>query len=180
MKLIVYLKRLMKLVMDPKPVKFGAKGDNVVIEPHCKFGFSENIEIGNNVKIGEGTCIFAQGGCVIKDGTILADKVDIRTANHHYDGDDLEMLPFDEKIEAKKVVIEENVWVASNVIILPGVTIGEGAVIAAGAIVTKDVPPLAVMGGNPAKVIKYRNSEKYQELKNSGKQYMALQSHKYK
>ena len=89
MKLIVYLKRLMKLVMDPKPVKFGSKGDNVVIEPYCNFGFPENIEIGNNGKIGEGTCIVAQGGCVIKDGTILADKVDIRTANHHYDGDDL-------------------------------------------------------------------------------------------
>ncbi len=180
MKFIVYLKRLYRLIADPKPVSFKLRGENVVIEPNCKFGLPENIEIGSNVKIGEGTSIFAQGGCVIKNGTILADKVDIRTANHHYDGADLGMLPFDEKIEAKKVVIEENVWIASNVIILPGVTIGEGAVVAAGAVVTKDVPPLAVVGGNPAKVLKYRDANKYNELKSAGKQFMMLQAEKYR
>ena len=56
----------------------------------------------------------------------------------------------------RSVVIENDVWIGANVVILPGVTIGNGAIIAAGAVVTKDVPPYAIAGGVPAKIIKYR------------------------
>lgn len=58
------------------------------------------------------------------------------------------------------VVIGNDVWIATNTVILSGVTIGDGAVIAAGAIVTKDVPPYAVVGGVPARILKYRFDEK--------------------
>ena len=61
-----------------------------------------------------------------------------------------------------------------NAIILKGVTIGEGAVIGMGAVVTKDVPKGAVMGGNPAKVIKYRDMERYEQLKQDGKIYLKM------
>lgn len=56
----------------------------------------------------------------------------------------------------KKVCIGNDVWIGMRSIIMPGVKIGDGAVIGAGAIVTKDVPAFAVVGGVPAKVIKYR------------------------
>lgn len=54
------------------------------------------------------------------------------------------------------IVVEDEVWIGINAIILSGVTLGKGAIVAAGAVVAKDVPPYAIVGGNPAKVIKYR------------------------
>jgi virginiamycin A acetyltransferase len=56
-------------------------------------------------------------------------------------------------------VLEHDVWVGSNVTIVQGVRIGTGAIVAAGAVVTKDVPPYAIVGGVPARVIRYRFSE---------------------
>lgn len=58
------------------------------------------------------------------------------------------------------IVVGDDVWIGHSSTILSGVTIGQGAVIAAGALVCKDVPPYAIVGGVPAKVIKYRVSEK--------------------
>lgn len=148
------------------------QGEHCVIMPGCVLGNADNIILGDDVYIGEGTRIYAQGNVTIKNGSILADTVDIRTANHYYDGVDLNMIPFDEKVMISPVTIEENVWVASHVLILPGITIGEGAVVAAGSVVTKDVPPLAVVAGNPARVIKYRNKKRYLKLKREEKIYM--------
>ena len=60
---------------------------------------------------------------------------------------------------SKKVIIGNDVWIGSHALILGGVKIGDGAVIGAGAVVTKDVPPYAVVGGVPARIIKYRFSQ---------------------
>ena len=57
------------------------------------------------------------------------------------------------------VNIGNDVWIGARVTILPGVKIGNGAIIGAGSVVTKDVPDFAIVGGNPARVIKYRNSK---------------------
>ena len=67
-----------------------------------------------------------------------------------------------------KITIGNDVWIGEKCLIMPGVNIGNGAIIAAHAVVTKDVPPYAIVGGVPAKVIKYRFSneviEKLQEI----------------
>ncbi|MFF2286149.1 DapH/DapD/GlmU-related protein [Peribacillus butanolivorans] len=57
------------------------------------------------------------------------------------------------------VVIEDDVWIGARALILSGVHIGQGAVVAAGSVVTKDVPPYSIVGGNPARVIKFRFSD---------------------
>ena len=59
-------------------------------------------------------------------------------------------------IEGYNIIIENDVWIGSNVTIMGGIKIGNGAIIAMGAVVTKDVPPYAIVGGVPAKIIRYR------------------------
>ena len=69
---------------------------------------------------------------------------------------------FGEKREAGSkgdIVIKDDVWIGQNAIICSGVTVGQGAVVAAGAVVTKDVEPYSIVGGSPAKFIKYRLDE---------------------
>lgn len=67
--------------------------------------------------------------------------------------------------EANPIIIENDVWIACNVTVKEGVTIGNGAVVAMESVVTKDVPPYAIVGGCPAKIIKYRFSpEQIEEL----------------
>lgn len=69
---------------------------------------------------------------------------------------------FGEKREANSkgdIIIKDDVWIGTNAIICSGVTIGQGAVVAAGAVVTKNVEPYAIVGGNPARFIKWRFDE---------------------
>ncbi len=85
--------------------------------------------------------------------------------NHQYTG--IMSYPFKvnfnrDKYEAYsngKIVIEDDVWIGMAAMILSGVKIGKGAIIAAGSVVTKDVEPYSIVGGNPAKIIKYRFEE---------------------
>lgn len=65
----------------------------------------------------------------------------------------------DEAISKGNIVVDDDVWIGYGATIMSGVHIGQGAVVAAGAVVTKDIPPYAIVGGVPAKVIKYRFSE---------------------
>ena len=70
-----------------------------------------------------------------------------------------------EFLHPKPVVIEENVWVGFEAVILPGVTIGRGAIIGSKSIIAQDVPPYAVMVGNPGRIIKYLDPTDTPELK---------------
>jgi len=110
------------------------------------------IEIGNYSELGT-NCII-QSNTIIGDHVIMGPDVKIYTRNHIFTSLD---VPIAEQGHTnEKVVIGNDVWVGANVVITPGVTIGDHAIVASGAVVTKDVPAYAIVGGVPAKVIKYR------------------------
>lgn len=152
--------------------KFKTCGENSMISRGSVFGYSERIAIGNGVYIGPEARFYGLGGITVADGVIIAPRVSILSANHNYDSPDLKYLPFDQRVVLQSVAIEQYVWIGYGSIITPGVTIGEGAVVAAGSVVVNDVPSCAVVGGNPAQIIKYRNREIYHQLKEEGKLYV--------
>lgn len=120
-------------------------GSNCYGDINAKFFLAQNekLIIGNRCSIANGVQ-FLLGGehkytCV---------------TTYPYKALDLKMG--DEAISKGVIEIKDDVWIGYNSLILSGVKIGQGAVIAAGSVVVKDVPPYAIVGGNPAKIIKYR------------------------
>jgi maltose O-acetyltransferase len=89
---------------------------------------------------------------------MMGPDVMIISRGHNFSRLDIPMMSQGDS-DPKLVVFENDVWIGARAIILPGVHIGQGAIVGAGAVVTKDVPPYAIVGGNPAKVIKSRRSE---------------------
>ncbi|MCQ2597745.1 MAG: CatB-related O-acetyltransferase [Treponema sp.] len=128
----------------------------------------------NHVSVGKKTygklhvVDYAPGDVFLKIGNYcsIACGTKFLLSGEHYI-DTISIFPFKvkcfhEEAEGKtkgNIIIDDDVWIAENSIICSGVHIGQGAVIAAGSVVTKDVEPYAVMGGNPAKLIKYRFEE---------------------
>lgn len=86
----------------------------------------------------------------------------IYTRNHAFSRTDIPMREQGMQ-DFKPVSIGNDVWIGSRVTITSGVKIGNGCIIGTGSVVTKDVPDFAVVGGNPAKILKYRNSENKQD-----------------
>lgn len=153
-------KILNKILLGKLPLfKSVGKGSEI---KHGSFFGSKQISIGDDVYIGPDAYWYGQGTIEVGNNVIFGPKTVIWTVNHNYESD--VCLPYDEIDHYKKVTINNNVWIGYGVRIAPGVTIGEGAVIAMGANVVKDVPPLAIVGGNPAKVIKERNKAAYDSI----------------
>ena len=127
-------------------------GKNVNIEHGAFLASGKEIEIGSRSGVGI-NCRIA-GPLSIGDDVMMAPNVTIVTQNHKIS--DLEIPMRLQTAPKQKVTIEDDVWIGTNVVIMPGVTVGKGSVIGASAVVTKDVPPYAIVGGIPAKIIKYR------------------------
>lgn len=134
---------------------FTSMGKNVNIEHGAFFASGKDISIGDNSGLGL-NCRVA-GPLSIGNDVMMAPNVSIYTQNHETENIYRPMRL--QTAEKKKVTIGNDVWIGANAIILPGVTVGDGAIIAAGAVVTKDVPDFAVVGGNPAKIIKTRTQK---------------------
>ncbi len=132
------------------------RGKHLSIGQSTHIWFPWNIVVGKNSHVGKNTqisCIQA-GDLVIGANVMISPYVMITATGHNFADVDTPMQV--QGLSSRKVSIEDDVWVGGKSIILPGVTVGRGSVVAAGSVVTRDVPPLAIVGGNPAKVIKYR------------------------
>jgi acetyltransferase-like isoleucine patch superfamily enzyme len=147
--------------------KLGSSGKGCEIKGKIYISNKSKLFLGSNVHIGDNAYFKTEGEIHIGDNCHLSRNITIYSVNHNYEG---KVLPYDNTTIKKKVVIGRNVWLGMNVNIVPGITIGDGAIIGMGSTVTKDVPRLAIVGGNPAKVIKSRNKEHYDNLE-INKQY---------
>ncbi len=109
----------------------------------------KNIFLGDDVFINFGCHFQDWGGIYIGSGSRIGSCTVLATVNHCLEPRDrANCCP-------QPIHIGKNVWIGSHATVLPGIDIGDNAVVAAGAVVSKDVPPGAVVGGVPAKVIKY-------------------------
>ncbi|MEI7035754.1 acyltransferase [Fulvimonas yonginensis] len=111
------------------------------------------IHIGEQTRI-HGSCIHAYRSVSIGRRCLIAANCQIIDCNGHelcFDDVDRRVDTVD---EGQPVVIEDAVWIGANAIVLPGVRIGRGSVVAAGSVVTRNVPPRAVVAGNPARVVR--------------------------
>ena len=136
-----------------------------------EFNFSKNITVEDYVYIGPHSFWDATGGIHIGTNVMFGPHTKIWSLNHNfYEG--AEYLPYDYYDILKPVTIEDNAWVGLGAMLCPGITVGEGAIVGMGAIVTKDVPPLGIVGGNPAKVLRHRNEAEYNVLKAEDKLYL--------
>ncbi|MBI4004260.1 MAG: acyltransferase [Candidatus Omnitrophica bacterium] len=98
----------------------------------------------------------ANGSAFIRigDGVRIGPHVYLGSSNRGFEDPNTPIL--DQEKSEQGIVIEDDVWVGAHVVVLDGVRIGRGSVIGAGAIVTRDIPPLSIAVGNPARVIRQR------------------------
>ncbi len=164
-KLVIQAYLALHLIID-KILTFCYKKQMISCGHHVTFKPStsnikgiENMSFGNYVRIHKYATIFSSDArLIIGNKVALGPKVTIMTGNHATDTIGTFMWDVHDKKDGldKDVIIEDEIWVGSNVTILSGAHISRGCVIAAGAIVNKYIPPYSIVGGVPAKVLKYR------------------------
>lgn len=123
--------------------------DTFTLIPPFYSAYGLDLRIGHRVFINQCCTIYDMGGVDIADRVMIGPNVNIITSGHP-------LQPSERRayIEARPIVIEKNVWIATGATIIGGVTVGENSVVAAGAVVTKDVPANSFVAGVPARVIR--------------------------
>ncbi|HEK19156.1 acyltransferase [Mucilaginibacter sp.] len=148
--LMYFPSHTLRAFLMKRTVKSFGKESSVLMGVEVRAG--RNVSIGNNTIINQKVLLDGRGGkLVIGNNVDIAQETNIWTLEHDVH-DDYHVS------KGADVIIEDYVWIASRVTILPGVTIGRGAVVASNSVVTKNVEPLTIVGGVPAKLIGQRKS----------------------
>lgn len=134
---------------------FAKCGKMINLEQGAYFGNGKNFQVGNLVGLGKNFCCHNRI-VTMHDHILMGEDVLFQGGGHAFDNPDLRMDESDNLPDSPLEVCED-VWIGARVIVLPGCKrIGAHSIIGAGAVVTKDVPDYAIVGGNPAKVIRMR------------------------
>ena len=149
-------------VLEPQCVIFTGPdaslsiGEMLIMYPNSSIRLDKGwLEIGSECSMGPGTHIYEpRAGMVIGDKVMIAGGCVISGTLHGMARNGVPMRKQD--YTAKKIVIENDVWIGMNCTVLPGVTIGEGAVVGAGSVVTGDLPPYTICYGTPCRPIRPR------------------------
>lgn len=137
---------------EPKSIDIGA---NTFIHEFCILrAFRGFIRIGNDCSLNPYCILMGDGGITIGNDVRIAAHTVIVAAQHRFDRIDVPI--HHQGVSSKGIEIGDDVWIGANCTILDGVKVSKGAIVGAGAVVTKDVPPYAVVGGIPARVIGMR------------------------
>ena len=129
----------------------------LIIGKHCIINAlsNEGIRIGNGVSIGRETSIECTGSIEIGDNTIVGIYVTMHSENHTFSNINRPIR--EQGVNHKGIKIGKNCWIGAKAIILDGSVVGDGCIVAAGAVVTGKFPDNCIIGGVPAKIIKYRD-----------------------
>lgn len=119
-------------------------------------GERSNIKIGRNVSIGGNVLLYATAPITIGDDTMIALNAIFHASTHNHNQHPMWATRIDRPISVGK-----HVWIGTCAIILPGVIIEDYAVVGAGSVVTANVPEGAIVAGNPARIIGYRDKRIY-------------------
>ena len=122
--------------------------ESTTVLPPLYIDYGKPVKIGKKCFIQQCCTFFGRGGITIGDGVFIGPKCNLITINHDPNPNNRSAT------YGRPIVIEDNVWIGINSTVLPGVKIGYGAIVGAQSVVTKDVPPMTVVAGNPARIIK--------------------------
>lgn len=135
-------------------------GENVMIDSFVKIKYAGgigNIEIGDNSCINSGCVLFSGNGINIGKNVLVAANCTFSPVNHQYQLKNKNIINQGFAPSKGGIVIEEDVWICPGVILLDGTHIKKGCVIAAGSIVSGITEEYAIYGGNPLKILSYRD-----------------------
>lgn len=147
---------------------FARRGANVTLPNSCSVGFPQRIALGSDLYFGPGCYFDGEGGITFEENVAVGPGVRFQSSSHRW-GEGATAIPFDDVNECDPIVVRSHVWIGGWATILPGVELGEGCIVGAGAVVTKSVPPLVVVGGNPAREIGRRDAAQFERLKAEGR-----------
>ncbi len=153
--------------MRYRPEMFARCGQNVQIDPRVYISHPGRVVIGDWTTIQSQTAFHTVGGLHVGRYVGIGYRVMILTFQHRYRN--AKTIPFDDGLFLQPVLIRDYAWVGWGSRVLPGVEIGEGAIVGMGSVVTQDVPPLAIVLGNPAQVVGSRSQEHFEQCKAEGR-----------
>lgn len=133
-----YMKRMLGKPLD----------ESTTVLPPVYIDYGKPVTIGKRCFIQQCCTFFGRGGIIIGDDVFIGPKCNLITINHDVNPDNRSAT------YGRPIVIEDKVWIGINSTILPGVKIGYGSIVGAQSVVTHDVPPMTIVAGNPARIIK--------------------------